>query len=271
MATTKQDRKDKRKRERMQHVLDYHNKRYGTHITIKGKTQDVHPDLKGKSDWDWVCYDTETGEEAAIEVKQITREDVEAKAQGIYNLLHEVRISLSDELVGGFLLSVNLDDDYDFPFKKQPKNRQVFKDALSKAIREASQRLDVRETKDIKPQISERLPFKLPNIMFFDLSKVNDEDNILVLNTMIGGFCPIGFDKVELEKFEPLISHANGQLKKANVKETFLVLIEEGYRPTDPPEIAEAFKNINSASYSKIRHVYFVRGKEVAEIPLPTP
>jgi len=106
--------------------------------------------------------------------------------------------------------------------------------------------------------------------MFFDLSKVNDADNILVLNTMIGGSCPIGFDKVELEKFEPLISHANGQLKKANVKETFLVLIEEGYRPTNPHEIVEAFTKINAESYSEIRHVYFVRGKEVAEVPLPT-
>jgi hypothetical protein len=55
------------------------------------------------------------------------------------------------------------------------------------------------------------------------------------------------------------------------VKETLLVLVEEGYNPKDPPEIAEAFKNINPESYSEIKHVYFIRGKEVAEIPLPTP
>ena len=71
-------------REHVRRVLDYHNEKHGTHITIEDKTQDVRPNLKGKSDWDWVCYDKD--EEIAVEVKQITREDLEAKSEAIYKI-----------------------------------------------------------------------------------------------------------------------------------------------------------------------------------------
>ena len=71
MARTKQDRKKKWEREHVHRVLNYHNQKYGTHITICGKTQDVRPDLKGQSDWDWVCCDKKTSYEVAIEVKRL--------------------------------------------------------------------------------------------------------------------------------------------------------------------------------------------------------
>ncbi len=249
----------------MQRALDYHNKKYGTHITIEGKTQDVRPDLKGKSDWDWVCHDTETGNKVAVEVKEITREGVEAKSEAIYNLLHEIRKSLQNELPGSFSLFVTINSDYDFPFKKQAKNKQLFKKALSKAIMATVLRLDVEQKEDITPQISKEIPFVLPITIFFDLYKINDKNSMLVLERLVGG------SPAKLKKFEQRVSGANKQLKVANVEETLLVFVEEGFNPTEPTEVAEAFKNINSASYSEIRHVYFIRGKEVAEIPLPTP
>ena len=100
MTTAKQDKKSDGKKRRVQRVLDYHNEKHGTYITIRGKTQDVRPDLKGKSDWDWACYDTETGDEVAVEVKEITREDLEAKSEGIYNVLHKIRVGLLGKLPG---------------------------------------------------------------------------------------------------------------------------------------------------------------------------
>ena len=65
-----------------------------------------------------MCYDTETNDEVAVEVKEITREYVEAKSEAIYNLLHEVRENLQNNLPGSFSLFVAIDSDYDFPFKK---------------------------------------------------------------------------------------------------------------------------------------------------------
>jgi len=271
MTTNKQDTRVKWERKRVQRVLDYHNKKYRTHITIKGKSINVFPKLKGQLNWDWVCYDMETCDEIAMEIKRITEQKLEKKAKAIYNLLHEVRLSLLGLLTGEFLLSVNVPDDYSFPLRGQPQKKQILKDVISRAITEASQRLDVGETQDLAPHINERLPFELPNIMFFDFHKLNNEGNGLVLNPMIGHSWSIGFDEIELEKFEHLVSYANKQLEAAHTDKTILILIEEGYRPIDPPEIAEAFANINAENYSEIRQVYFVRGEEITEIPLPTP
>ncbi len=265
MVKNEQDNKSDGKKRRVKHVLDYHNKKYGTHIDIRGKTQDIYPELKGKSDWDWVCYDTETDDECAVEVKEITKEQVEVKSEGIYKLLHEVREHLQNKLPGSFSLFVAIDSDYDFPFKKQAKNKQLFKKALSKAIMVTAHRLDAEQKEDITSQISEEIPFELPPTIFFDLYRSNDKNSILVIERLVG------ISSSKLENFEHLVSHANEQLKKAEAEETFLVLIEEGYNPTDPPKIEEALKSIDASSYSEIRHVYFIRGEEVAEIPLPIP
>lgn len=255
--------------EHVQRVLDYHNNKYGTHITICGKTQNVRPELKGKSDWDWVCCEIETSDEIAIEVKRITEQRAEERERVIYDLLHEMRIKITGRLKGYFILSVNIDEYY-FPFKKHPENKQIFMTVLSDAIEKTAQRLKIGEVEDLAPQINERIPFNLPNIMFFDLEKLDSDVSVLQLNLMIGGSWSIGFNKLELEKFEGLVSHANEQLRSSCTDKTFLVLIEEGHRPINPPEIVEAFTGINARSYSEIKHVYFVRGEEVEEIPLPT-
>jgi len=263
MTTDKQDGKDKWERKRVQRVLDYHNKKYGTHIEIEGKSIVVHPRLKGQLNWDWVCYEAKTGDEIAVEVKQITREDLEAKSGAIYNVLHEIRVDLLGKLPGNFSLFVNIDEDYDFPFRKQPKNKQRFKKAVSELIIKVANKLNIGQKEDITNQIDEKLQFNFPVTVFFDLYKASNNGSTLVIERLVGG------SPVPLENFQQLISHANEQLKVASVEETLLVVVEEDLNPTEPSEVAEAFKNINSASYSNIRHVYFIRGGEVGEIPLP--
>jgi len=79
MARTKQDRKEEWEREHVQRALDAHNKKYGTHIVIKDRTTDIYPVLKDQINWDWVCHDTKTDEEIAIEVKKLTDEKLEVR------------------------------------------------------------------------------------------------------------------------------------------------------------------------------------------------
>lgn len=272
MARTGQDRKYEWERKRVQRVLDYHNKKYGTRIKIKGRTTRVYPQLKGRINWDWVCCDTKTGDEIAVEVKKITEQKLEEKVHIMWQLLDEVANSLSEpkKLPGTFYLSVEITQEYNLPFKRQ-ENQQKFKAVLSQAIYRTAQSLKPGKAKDLKPQIIKQLPFVLPDVSVFDLHKLRNEGSMLYKGFGTVGFLSIGFDKLELQKFNDLVLWANEQLKIAHVQETLLVLVEEGKRPINPSEIEGAFRNINSTNYSEIKHVYFIRGEEVAEIPLPTP
>jgi hypothetical protein len=271
MVRTKQDRKDEWERKRVQRVLDYHNKKYGTRIKIKDRTTRVYPQLKGQINWDWVCYETETGEEiAAIEVKRLTDSELEGRRSILWQLLEEVRDSLNDakELPGTFVLSVEIPNYYPLPFKRE--NKQEFKNILYEVIRESAQRLKLREEKELITEISRLSSFRLDNVCFFTLTKLYNEGSLISQGFGIGGvWSSRSFDDSELKEFEQLVSHANIQLKKANVKEAFLVIIEEGYRWKNPPAVEEAFKNMDSANYSDINRVYFVSGAKVVEISLP--
>jgi len=272
MTTSKQDRKEEWERKRVQRVLDYHNRKNGTHIEIKGKTQNVRPDLKGKSDWDWVCYDTKTGDEIAVEVKKITDPKLEERWNMMWQLLEEIRDNISNELPGSFLLHFNIPRKYYLQLRGQ-RNRQEFKNILCKVIYETAQRLQLGEEKGLTPQIIEQLPFSLSDC-FFSLHKHRDEGSALGLGSGVMGFWPLRLDEHELKKFEQLVSQANNkQLKVAkkefNVKETFLVFIDEGLRLANPYTVADALKRINRGSYSYINHIYYVSGEKVAEIPLP--
>ena len=103
----------------------------------------------------------------------------------------------------------------------------------------------------------------------FKLQKISNDGSLLTFGFGQTYGISHGFDDTELNEFEGLVSQANTQLQKANVQDTFLLLIEV-QRGKEPPVIAEAFKKISPESYSEIRYVYFTRGTEVAEIPLPT-
>jgi len=272
MTINKQDERDKGERKRVQRVLNHHNKKYGTRIEIKGKSTDVYPNLKGELNWDWVCYDTETGEEIAVEVKRVTDPELEEKSHIMWQLLIEVQsdCSKSKQLPGTFTLAIDIPQSYYLPFDRR-RNRQEFKDILCNAILRAAKTLKLGETKDLIPQVARRSPLVSTDLLVLDLHKLSDEGNVLYKSSGTTGWDSIHFDKTQLEEFEQLVLHANEQLKKSCTKETFLVLIEEGYRPKDPDEIAEAFRNINSVSYSNIKYSYFIRGEEMVEIPLPLP
>jgi len=271
MTENKQGKNNGRKREHVQRVLDCHNKKYGTHITIKGKTQDVHPDLKGKSDWDWVCHDTETSDEIAVEVKKITDEKLEVRYDTIWDILREIGGDLSNKLPGTFALQTNIPKNDYLSLRGQQK-KQRFKDILCEAIFQTAQTLKLGDDRGLIPQISKRLPFALPDSFFCALQKVGDEGSMLQLGSTVGGFWSIELKEHELTKFEEMVSQANKQLKQASsANQTFLVIIEEGLRSTIPETVAMALEQINRNSYSHINHIYYVSGKKVVEIPLPIP
>ncbi len=278
MTTYSQNKEDSWEKRHVQCVLEYHNKKYGTHIAIGGKTQDVRPDLKGKSDWDWVCCDTETGDEIALEVKKLTDQALEAKDSMMWQFLEKVRDSLSTKLPGTFGLHVNIPGDYYLPIKGQ-KDKQELQDLLCTMIDRTAPRLQVGEEADLKRKIiillrimkKEGERFYIPRgVVSCKLYKYSDEGNVLALSPGLMWWQSLEIEETELEQWEQMVSHANEQLQKANVKETFLVFIE-GHSGRKPSALEKAFSSIKQESYSAIKYVYFVIGEEVTKVRLPTP
>lgn len=276
MARTTEDRKKEWERGHVQRVLNYHNHKYGTHIAIKEKTQEVRRDLKGQSDWDWVCYDNET-DEVAVECKSLRDERLSEKGRITWQFLEEVQNNLQGKLPGTYHLFVDIPNGYYLPLRGH-QNRKDLLDLLCTTIYRTATKLQVGEEADLKRKIKLLLQIKkkigkkfyIPGTVLFKLQKKSNDGSQLTFGS--GQTYPGShdFDDAELDEFEGLVSQANEQLQKAKVKNTFLVLIEV-HSAKEPQVIAEALKRINPNSYSEIKYVYFTGYGKVAEIPLPTP
>lgn len=278
MTTNEQDKKVEWKKRRVQRVLDYHNKKYGTHIAIVDKTQNVRLDLKGKSDWDLVCRDTETNEEIAIEVKRLTDPTLEKRGYILWQLLEEIKNSLtkSQKLPGTFHLYADIPGDFHLPIRGE-ENKQELRNLLCEVICGTAPKLRIGEKADLDRRIRLMLRimkktgsrFYIPQTLLCTLTKIDNKGSVLTLGSGQTYWKSSEIKDTELEKFEELVSQAKGQLQKANVKETFLVFTE-GHSGREGSELEKAFNSIKKESYSGIKYVYFVMmGEKVTEIPLP--
>ena len=225
-------------RTRVQRVLDYRNKKYKTHIAIKGRATDVYPCLKGQLNWDWVCCDTETSDEIAIEVKKLTDEKLEVKYNTIVDVLEEIKKDLSNKLPGTFLLSISISPkNYYLPLRGY-QNKQKFKNVFREAIFQTAQTLKLEEEQALTPQVIRQLPFALPDSFFCDLCKVSDKGSTLYISSGVTGFWSWKLNEHELKKLEELISQANEQLSQAtNAKRTMVVIIEEVAMAAPQPKV----------------------------------
>jgi hypothetical protein len=253
-------------RTRVQRVLNYHNDKHKTYIIIKGRTTDIYTQLQGQLNWDWVCCDSETNVEIAVEVKKLTDEKLEVRQNIIWEVIEDIKNELSCKLSGEFVLYITSPKNYQLPLQGK-ENKQKFKDIISQAIIEKSQTLKLEDKIDLTPQITTESSLSAPNHFFFELHKSSDEGSALYQSSGVVGSWSPSLNKHELEKFIELVSHANEQLKQAtNAKQTFLIIIEEGLRITTHGTVIMAFKQIDHTIYSHIDYIYYISGKEIEEI-----
>ncbi|MGD0795056.1 MAG: hypothetical protein ABR958_05650 [Dehalococcoidales bacterium] len=269
MDKARLERKEKWEREHVQHVLDYFNKIYESQLTIIGKSTEVYPELKGQVNWDWVCQDNKNKDLVAVEVKRITNSKIEEKSNIVWQILEEVQRDLNTQRIlrGTYTFSIDINRRGYSPLNAV--NRQKLKEVLINLISKASQELKDEEERDLTHYVQKQLPFKFTDLESLTLYKINNLGSEIYKSSGITGAESINFDSAELNQFQQLVKKANTQLSKPNANMNFLVLIEEGHRPIDPPEIEEAFRKIEPTSYSNISRVFFIRGEEVSDITLP--
>jgi hypothetical protein len=254
---------------RIQRVVNFCNRKYKTHLKIKGRAEDIYPDLKGQINWDWICYDVQTKDEIAVEAKRITDPKIEELYNSLWQLFTEVQDNLnkSNLLPGIFHISFIVSPSLDTPFSRN--NREELKLVLYNIVSEEAQRLKVGEDTPLTTQIKKLLSFELQALTSSNLRKLDSKGSHISKGSGIIKWGNILFSEKELGEFSQLVTHANEQLGKSKPRKTFLVTIEEGFRHKDPAAITDAFSRMKPDCYSNIDHIYFVQGKKVAEIRPP--
>lgn len=243
-------------------VLSYHNETYGTHFALQNRCKDLFPELAASQRWDWVCLDSNTNIQAAIEVKRITKESKHRE----YNVLEktvcsQLESTLSKQLRGTYRLLISTDAQV---LNLQGNTIGHLSDVLSEIVQEEAPKCEVGRSHDLSDLLQERLPEILPPDVIVELSKIKNETSILVVELMTGGSAPSG--KLEgqyLDEFKRLIKHANQQLheaKNVGLPTAFLVLLDLMYfLMAEPDVIQSTYHEIEPDDRDNIDYAYYVQ------------
>lgn len=159
---------EERKRANVQRVLDCHNGQYGTNFRVVGRSVDLYPELKHPSkDWDWVCRDSVSGVEGAVEVKNLTHRGMERAIPFISDILREVCDIVGCKVEGRFYLSGYGSDE---PIELRGPKRTRFVKCLADVVRSTALNLGVGASSSLTAILRQSFP-ELPRTWRFALKK----------------------------------------------------------------------------------------------------
>lgn len=253
----------------VQKVLDTHNSAYRVNFSIHGRTEEVYPELLGQqlNNWDWVCRDQDSGVEAAVEDKLLTRQFAEQTSSELKDLGRAISTKLQDKLEGLFLVWVGLPGP---DLKVGGPMREKLIDSLSNLILEIAKEAAYGQTVSKSVQSDGPLSKVLPVGTWLDLcredpSKLKPEYrqiNYLDINfNWASSAATQTLAGDELGEFRNLITKANKQLgvaKQKGIPETLLVLVEIGFSGADADALESTVRILARAEYCNIDHIYLV-------------
>lgn len=253
-------------------AVEAHNATYHTDFSVVGQADDIYPRLKGSrnqcKNWDWVCRDSVSRKEAAIEIKRLTTELAEKTHNELTKVAEGIWTETRDRLRGVFSLFVDLPNPNFVLGNKAQRKRLV--EVLAGFVTEVSNDLPDGETKTMRVEADDRLSDVLPadtwlNLFRHDRVKLKPADSQM-------NYLSVSFDwgwsaatqtlvDKELDEFKGLIAKANKQLgvaKQRGIPETFLVLVEIGFSGAAPDAVKNTLDDLDPATYSNINHIYLV-------------
>jgi len=224
--------------------------------------------------YDFVCADETTGNEIAIEVKQLTDEGLESSHRELNKVLREVEQDIGNHMPGTFSLCVTMGETR-LPLRGN-SDRNRFKYILEGAILVGAMTLRSGESVALHYALWQYLGVSSPEDLTCDLKKLNDSGAALYVHTPgYGGSGPsIPVDDDTLEIVTALVRRASTQLAEARAepkpRETFLLLVEESFSGVEADVLEEAIKHVDSCDYSSIDKIYRMSGHELKRINLPS-
>jgi len=249
-------------------AVEAHNATYHTDFSVVGQARNIYPRLKNNSNWDWVCRDSVSGEEAAIEVKKLTAELAEKTHGELTKVAQEICTEVRDRLQGVFSLFVYLPNPDFVVGNKAQRERLV--EVIATFVIEVSNDLPAGETKTRKVDADRRLSDVLPAGTWLDLHR-HDRVKLKPADRQ-PNYLHVSFDwglsaatrtlaDKELDEFRCLIAKANKQLgvaKQKGIPETFLILVEISFSGAAPDAVKNTLDDLAPDTYSNINHIYLV-------------
>ena len=250
----------------VERVLTHHNASHGTNLVVVGRYESVYGCLQTGKKWDWVCRDAVTHREAAIEVKQLIRSDLEERhsivSRGIGQSLKK---RLTGKLPGTFVLNSPIPEEQ-LQLKYPDKKELV--ECLEREIMLRAPTLQVGESYDLATR------FVVGSRPTYFLLKTHDSGSELDLpgsiafwNVLLGG------ERLR-EVLQSILRGANSQLaaaKSEGIQQTFFSIIERSLGESDTDEIRRALCQLPLDSVTNIDFCYLVKPAGAAlEVVLPS-
>lgn len=260
---------EERKRANVQRVLDCHNEECGTDFEVVGRSVHLCPELKhpGK-DWNWVCRDSVSGVEGAVEVKNLTDPAMERTSHFILEeVCREVCDIVGCKVAGRFHLTCYMGEE---PIELRRRERTRFVECLAGIVRRTAPCLDLGTSCDLTGTLRQSFP-ELPRKWRFALLKLGAEGTAVSATPVGGRFAPTQeFWGDDFAEFKKDVKKANKQLgvaRKKGILDTFLILADEGWMAPDGEAVAWGVGQIEPRDRCNIKWVYFRVGDIVYEIP----
>ena len=248
-------------------ALECHNSTYSTGFSLRGRAEDVFPELRGQENWDWVCIDGSSGEEGAVEVKRLTREFPEKVAGYLRKLGQAVSHKLRDGLTASYLVRVGM---LGPDVKMSSRARRQLIDGLASLLLDMIPQTSQDKHASRLIRADHPLSHLLPSGSWLDLHKIDDAQ--LKPEARGNHFLHIDFGWAshgatgrlpdeELVKFQKLVEKGNQQLglaKQRGIRQTFFVLAELGYSGAEPEAVESSLSNPSLSDYCHGEHIYLV-------------
>lgn len=254
----------------VERVLSHHNASHGTNLIVEGRYESVYGHVKSSRKWDWVCRDSMTGLEAAVEIKRLTTEDLEER----HSILRQeiggtLRNLLSGKLPGTFVLSIATTE-------KRPVLPKVNKRKLiahfEKEIKSKAPDLKAGENYDFAMQLNP----ELKPALFVSIRKLDDSGAELYLSSTTIQWGSLLKDNELFTTLEKLLKDADKQLSEAKsrgIQQTFFIIVEQLLFGSEIYKVQDALCQLALQDCADIDFCYLVspgRTPNMRELALPS-
>jgi len=236
-------------------VLSHHSACYGTNLVLTGWYESVYGCLRAGKKWDWVCRDSLTDAEGAVEVKELTRKDLQERHSILWEEIGEpLENSLSGKLPGTFVLDIRMTEER--PALGDTTKRKLIAH-LEEEIKSIAPALKLGESYDLASQFEP----KLKPALAVSVTKHHDSGSKLHRGMTFAHWGELLKGNELLGVLNGLFQQANSQLAEAKsrgIQQTFFIIVQRLLGESEVDEVQNVLCQLPPHGFSDIEFCYWV-------------